>query len=254
MSYRFILTPYYLDDRVVGFEPIVGADWQINEASLPAGPRQLRMATIYKPLADFVADTIAEGETPVSFAGDCCSTLGVLAGLQRAGVSPTLIWLDAHGDFNTWETTPSGFLGGMPLAMLVGRGEPTMAHEIGLTPHPEAQVILSDARDLDPGEKEAVAASDMIHLRDVAELLDYPLPDGPLYVHFDIDVIRPEEVSATNYLAPGGPSVGILGRVFRRIAQTGQLVALSVSALNPALDEDGRSQAAVMGLLDAFVA
>jgi arginase len=64
----------------------------------------------------------------VSIAGDCVATMGVLAGLHDAGITPTLIWFDAHGDFNTWETTPSGFLGGMPLAMIVGRGEQTMPH------------------------------------------------------------------------------------------------------------------------------
>ena len=177
--------------------------------------------------------TARAGQRPVSIAGDCCATLGVLAGLQRAGVQPTLIWLDAHGDFNTWDTSPSGFLGGMPLAMLAGRGEQTMVRGLGLTPLAEERIILSDARDLDPGEKEAVAHSAVIHLPQVEQLLDYPLPDGPLYVHFDVDVVDVADVPAVSYPAPGGPSAATLQQVFHHLAQTGRITAVSLSTWNP---------------------
>ncbi len=60
-------------------------------------------------------------------AGDCVASLGVAAGLQRAGIEPSVAWLDAHGDFNTWETTPSGFMGGMPLAVLAGLGDQSIS-------------------------------------------------------------------------------------------------------------------------------
>ncbi len=109
---------------------------------------------MYNPLAQLVTIVLKSGELPVSVAGDCCTSIGILAGLQQAGVDPTLIWFDAHGDFNTWETTPSGFLGGMPLAMLVGKGEQTIMEGVGTSVLPEEQVILSDGRDLDPGEDE----------------------------------------------------------------------------------------------------
>jgi arginase len=188
MKNRFMLIPYYLDQAETGLEPVAGPDWQINRPSLPAGTVPRRMAALYRPLVDFVAKTAAGGERPVSVAGDCCTSIAVLAGLQRAGLNPTLIWFDAHGDFNPWETTPSGFLGGMPLAMLVGRGEQTIVAGVGLEPHPETQVILTDARDLDREEAEALRDSAVNHLPEVATLLDYPLPDGPLYVHFDTDI------------------------------------------------------------------
>jgi arginase len=182
-------------------------------------------------------------------AGDCCTSLGVLAGLQRAGISPTLIWFDAHGDFNTWETTPSGFLGGMPLAMLVGRGEQTIVEGVGLKPLPEVQVILTDGRDLDPGERLALQSSEVTHLPGVEDLLDFPLPEGPLYVHFDTDIVDPSEAPAMNYPVAGGPSAETLRRVFRRLAESRQLAAVSLSAWNPALDGNGQSQSACMSLL-----
>jgi arginase len=176
-----------------------------------------------------------------------------LAGLQKAGLNPVLLWLDAHGDFNTWETTPSGFLGGMPLAMLVGRGEQTLAQALGLHPFPEDQVILSDARDLDPDEKQAVAQSAMHHEVDTRSLPDHPLLGNPVYVHFDSDVVNPQDAPAMSYRAAGGPTSDELRAVFQSLSQTGQIIAVSMTTWTPQLDEDGRSQAVCMGLLQSLI-
>lgn len=245
----FLLTPYFLDRPVPELKSLASPDWGVNCPSLPAGEVRQRMLALYEPLQTFVAQTAVSGRRPVSIAGDCCTTIAVLAGLQRAELNPTLIWFDAHGDFNTWETTPSGFFGGMPLAMLVGRGEQTFVEGVDLYPFPETQVILTDARDLDSGERTLVAESAVTHLPQPEAMLAYDLPDGPLYVHFDTDIVNPEEAPAMNYRAPGGPSVATLRRVFRTLAQTGRIAAVSMSAWNPQLDEDGRSREACMGLL-----
>jgi arginase len=160
----FILTPYFLDEPRPGLLPVAAPGWYVNEVELPPGTRQERMAALYHPLRDAVAAAVRRGERPVSIGGDCCTSIGFLAGLQLGGLKPTLIWLDAHGDFNTWETTPGGFLGGMPLAMLAGRGEQTIVEGVGLDVLPEAQIILSDARDLDPGERESLEDSAVHHV------------------------------------------------------------------------------------------
>ncbi|MCI0393784.1 MAG: arginase family protein [Chloroflexi bacterium] len=255
MTDRAILTPYFIDRQSPRLEQLLARpEWQINRVELPAGTAQERLIPLYQPLAAFVAETVARGQRPVSLAGDCCTSLGVLAGLQRASLSPTLIWFDAHGDFNTWETTPSGFLGGMPLAMLVGRGEQSIAAGLDLRPLPEAQVILTDARDLDPGEREAVAGSAVTHLPAVEMLLDHPLPAGPLYTHFDTDVINPDEAPAMSYRTAGGPSAATLHRAFGRLAATGQIAAVSFSSWNPDLDPDGRTQAVCLELLQTLLA
>jgi arginase len=135
---HFILTPFVLDQPSPDLEILAQSGWTINRPNLSDGNLQYRLSALHQPLADLVAQTVASGHRPVSIAGDCCTAIGVLAGLQRAGQDPTLIWLDAHGDFNTWETTSSGFLGGMPLAMVVGRGEQTRVNAVGLRPLPEA--------------------------------------------------------------------------------------------------------------------
>ena len=236
-----------------GLEPLVETDWVINDAHLPEDSTQLRMGALYEDLAKFVSNSIGQGYLPVSVAGDCCTSLGVLAGLQRAGLKPSLIWFDAHGDFNTWETTPSGFLGGMPLAMLVGRGEQTVMEVVGTIPIPEERVILSDGRDLDPGEKQALLSSNVVHLQRTMELLDYELPAGPIWVHFDTDVIEAGEAPAMNYPAEGGPGVDDLRVVFNSLAKSGQIAAVSMSTWNPELDQDGRSRAVSMGLLSDLI-
>ena len=169
--------------------------WQRNQpAELTGETATERLVPLYQPIAEFVSAQASAGNQAVSFAGDCCTTIGVLAGLQRAGISPTLIWLDSHGDFNDWETTPSGFLGGMPLAWMAGIGEMTVMDGLGATPLPASQIILCDGRDLDPGEKVLVKDSGITHIRQLADLINYPLPDAPLWVHFDNDVLDSDEV------------------------------------------------------------
>jgi arginase len=253
MKNRFILTPFFLDQPVPRLEPLVETDWVVNEPSLPEDTPQIRMSALYEPLAEFVASSIGHGDLPVSVAGDCCTSIGVLAGLQRAGLSPNLIWFDAHGDFNTWETTPSGFLGGMPLAMLVGRGEQTIIEAVGTNLLPEEMVILSDARDLDPDEWESVSNSHVVHLAKTTDLLDYELPSGPIWVHFDTDVVDESEAPAMNYPTEGGPAVVELEEVFSYLRESGQIAAVSMSTWNPELDKDGRSQAVSMRLLSDLI-
>ena len=251
MQNRFIVTPFFLDEPSPALESLAQA--VVNKPNLPAGDRQQRMSALHEPIADFVADILAQGDRPVSIMGDCCATIGVLAGLQRAGLQPTLIWLDAHGDFNTWDTTPSGFLGGMPLAMMVGRGEQTLVNAVGLRPFPENRIILTDGRDLDPEEKRAIIESDVVHLTDFRTLLEHPLLNSPLYVHFDSDIINPDDAPAMSYRALGGPSAADLRTLFRSLAQTGRIEVVSMAAWNPNLDSDSRSQAVCMELLNCLI-
>ena len=252
MSDRYILTPYFLDEPDPPIDPLAGKEWRVVRADLPPGEVTARMGQLYDLLADEVAAALREGERPVSIAGDCCASIGTMAGLQRAGMDPTLLWFDAHGDFNTWETTPSGFLGGMPLAMAVGLGEQTLLEATGMRPWPASRVVLTDARDLDPGERDNVAAAGIMHVADVEGLLPV-IPAGPLYVHFDCDIINPDDAPAQNYPAPGGPPAEVVKDVFRALAATGRVVAVSVSLWEPTLDPEGHTQAVVQGALNALL-
>jgi len=239
---------YFMGDPMPGFEVPEPHAMVMPELPTDGNPQE-RMAVLYRTLADLIAD---DG-FPVVYAGDCVSVIGVLAGLQRRGVDPLLIWLDAHGDFNTWETTPSGFLGGMPLAMLTGRGEQTIVTGAGLRPLPDEQVILVDARDLDPGEDEAVAASGMV-VESVDRLAHTLPPDAPIYVHVDVDVVSPDDLPAVNYPAPEGPSLAQVRAAMIHLAATGRVVAFSISSWNPELPGADVAAAATYQLAAPFLA
>jgi arginase len=216
---------------------------------LPDGSPQQQMAVLYGHLADRVAAEM----NPLVYAGDCLAAIGVLAGLRRAGIDPTLVWFDAHGDFHTWETTRSGFLGGMPLAMIVGRGEQTIMEGVGLAPLDERRVVLVGARDLDPGEDEAVASSALIVVPPAVDLIRGDLPPGPLHVHVDLDIVDPREMPAHNYPASGGPTLRDMQAVLARLAATGRVAAVSFSTWNPALPGADRAATAATALAAAIL-
>lgn len=249
MRSRFAVTPFFLERPEPALRDVAPHGSWLNEPADPA------FDAIHRPLADFVAATAAAGERPVSLAGDCCAAIPVAAGLRRAGLDPLLVWLDAHGDFNTPETSPSGFLGGMPLAMLVGRGDPALCSHLGLEPLREEDVVLTDARDLDPGEREALRASRVRHLRDSRTLAEHlaTLPPRPLHVHFDTDLVDPRDAPAMGYPTPGGPSAAELGAVFRALADGGLVVAVSMTAWDLGSDVDGRTGAVCQRLLQTLV-
>jgi arginase len=100
----------------------------------------------------------------------------------------------------------------------------------------------------------ALEESDVHLVPNLEDLLTMALPEGPYYVHFDCDVLDPAEAPAMSYLAPGGPPSDLFRRVFRRLAGTGQVAAVSLSAWNPTMDGAERSGKLVMSLLDELVA
>jgi arginase len=250
MKRTTILTPYFLDNPLSGLADLAQPGWIINQETLTGSMVITRIAELHAALARHVANVLQEGDLPVSIAGDCCTALGVYAGVVRSGINPTLIWLDAHGDFNTWETSPSGFLGGMPLAMLAGLGDQTILNLLEIEPLAQQQIILADARDLDQEEKELVAGSDVTHLIDPSELLKIPYPDRPIWVHFDTDILNPEEAPAQNYPAPGGPTVDIIAEVFRHLKDTGLVKVVSLSSWAPDLPGAEKSKKVSLALLD----
>lgn len=253
MSDRVVLTPYFLDEPLPGLETLMQPGWRVNKSDLPVGTKQERMSILHKPIATNVEQALRDGDLPVSIGGDCCTAIAVTAGLQRAGIDHLLIWFDAHGDFNTRETSPSGFLGGMPLAMLVGRGEQSMLEALEMEPHTEEKVLFTDGRDLDPLERKAMEGSRLVHIRDVNDVQTYDLPDMPLYIHFDTDILDPVIAPAMNYFAEGGPDLTLLKSVFRHLAGTGRIAAVSLSSWNPALDTDGSTQRVCMEALGVLV-
>jgi arginase len=242
-----VKVPYFMGDPMHGFE--VPQPHESLTPVLPDGTPQERMAVLY----DHLARTVEVIDHPVVYAGDCVSIIGVLAGLERRDILPTLFFFDAHGDFNTWETSPSGFIGGMPLAMVTGRGEQTIVRGAGLTPLPDDRVVLVDGRDLDPGEAEAIGASG-VRVVSVDSIAHSIPPEGPIYVHVDADVVDPQHMPAMNYPAPDGPSLEAVRRALIHLAVSGRVIAFSVSSWNPALPGADAAAEATLQLAAPFIA
>jgi len=223
-----LAVPYFMGEEMPGF--VVPEPHETLAPDLPEASPTERMAALYSEVSAWVA----EHEHPVVYAGDCVAIIGVLAGLQTGGIHPTLVFFDAHGDFHDWDSTPSGFIGGMPLAMATGRGEQTVVIGAGQTPLDDSSVVLVDGRDLDPGEDVALAASG-ITVSSVEDVLDVIPVSGPLYVHVDVDVVDPGDMPAVNYPAPDGPSLDAVAGGVAALADTGRVVAFSISSWNPVL-------------------
>jgi arginase len=223
-----ILVPYFMGSRTRDGAQLAPA--QVVEPPLPLGAPQVRMGVLYAQLARLVQATA----NPRVQAGDCVATLGVMAGLQAQGVDPAIVWLDAHGDFNTWQTTPSGFLGGMPLAMLAGLGEQTIVEAVDLRPLDGRRILLVGARDLDAGEDTNLDQAGVRQV-EVEDLGPAALPDGPLYLHLDSDVVAIEEMPAVNYPAAGGPRAAAVRDALDRVFESGRVVAFSFTAWDPNL-------------------
>ncbi|HEY9104784.1 arginase family protein [Chitinimonas sp.] len=269
---RRLLSPYLMGQRRNGLARVAQLDqhaWELVALDDATAERitdkseQMRsMGRIYARLAERVCDAAAAGQRPLSIAGDCVSTLGVLAGLQQAGRQPQrILWLDAHGDFHTWGTTQTQYLGGMPLAMLVGRSDRrrharddihALRATVGVRPYPEAQLVLSDARDLDPGEDEALAQSAIVRC-DLDEVLTHLSPHESLYVHFDTDVLDArQEMPALKYHVPHGPSLADMATLFTQLRNY-PLVAVSVSAWHADQDKDDQAARACLNLLQVLL-
>jgi arginase family enzyme len=187
-----------------------------------------------------VSVALANGGFPIVLAGDCTISLGTMPVLARERPSARLLWLDAHGDFNLPDTTPSGFLGGMCLAGATG------AWDAGADPvFPASGVVLAGARDLDPGEQEALESSEVRVLpgADPDEVAS-ALAGAPAYVHLDVDVLDPEIFPAAEFPAPGGLSEADLEEVLEAAADATEIVGLEVTAFHAPDDPGERAELA----------
>jgi len=156
-------------------------------------------------------------ERPLVVGGCCCAHVGAVQGLAaRPGGRLALVWVDAHGDLNTPETSPSGNAWGMPFRMLLD------AHAVAAE-----DAALIGARNLDPGEVE------LLEERRIDDDLERALADVErVYVAFDLDVLRPGEASAF-FPEPGGPTLGEAEEMLRRVAAAAPLAGIGFTGMRP---------------------
>jgi arginase len=232
---------------------------------LPEGDDELvaRIGRLMNKVGYEVARSRAAGFFPLIVGGDCLVSLGAVSGLLDP-LNTAVAWVDAHGDFNTPETTISGYLGGMPLACLAGRGLSQLREQCKLlTPVPEQNIALIGARDLDPAEEQLLLGSSVALVRG-SELerdsaaLDRALQNlaglPQLYLHVDIDVLDPVAAPGVDYPAGGGLSLAGLIQIVERAVGLGNIAALAITAVNPEKDVDQRTVSAALTVIDAALA
>jgi arginase len=252
----------------------LGAEVRVQEARLtPEQDKEYggwkRLGLALGHFADLVAQNEREGYLTVGLLATCPSMPGLVAGLQRSG-SPLeprrvgMLWLDAHPDFNTPETTRSGSLGGMPVAVATGRALQRMRLDAKLDPPlPDRHVVMGGVRLTDPLEQHLLdeSAIEQVSVDDlrmaspaVFQQLDRldRLTDR-IYVHIDMDVLDPREVMGHGNKVPGGPSSEELARLFEQIFRRYHKASAIGFATIPSDDAGGLSIAAVNRMIAAAV-
>jgi arginase len=217
-------------------------------------------------LARIVAAEVKQGGFPVGLLANCSAIMGMLGGLQHSGPTAAplrvgLVFIDAHGDFNTPETTLSGMLGGMPVAISAGRGLTRLRLKSGLDPAlPERQIVLAGARDLDPLEKDLLDHSAVERLSVEEIKKGSAAVDGQMkrlssladiiYVHVDMDVLDPPEVAGHPLTVPGGPTSLELAAALTAMFRYEKAAAFGVASTPSGdADRDGRSRQAAYNLI-----
>ena len=194
---------------------------------------------LYGALATAVRES---GATPIVLAGNCGACLGTLAGVGgRTGV----IWLDAHGDFNTPDTTTSGYLDGMVLAIATGRCFRAIAGKHGFEPVDEHHVLHLGGRDFDGPELEAMQSSPLALVRTVDDAFSKAVSElaqrvDRVVFHIDMDVIDPSHGRANQYAAPDGLSPDEIVQAIELTSAVTKIAGINLCSYDPAHDPDGR--------------
>lgn len=210
-----------------------------------------------RTLADAITQTLAAGATPVILGGECTLIAGSISGALAHERDLSLVYFDAHGDFNTLATTPSHYVGGMCLAHVCGR---TVAPLLwpGVRTMQDDRVALVGARRLDAGEARNL---DLSRVRRIPFDAAHPDAHGllafarrrQLWIHIDLDVVDPAEMPAVVIPEEGGPTLAALAEVLRQLAAVSTVRGIEVCGYDPTKDEGGRLAAHIAGLIAAAV-
>ena len=200
-----------------------------------------------------VEDALSGGNTPVLLAADCSVAATTLPAAIRNRPDARILWLDAHGDYNTPDTSGSGYLGGMCLAAATGEWDAGLGETL-----PAERVVLAGIRDLDPGERELLERSSatVIGASTVETLVaaKNALDGAPIFVHLDLDVIDPEHFPAA-VPAPNGLHPDKLYDLMDSVLEDCELVGLEVTAIELPEDEEASAVAieTAMHVLEPFL-
>lgn len=241
-------------------------DCALGEIQVDSGPHNLRNFSQFLQDTDIVykkASVVDSRDFVFCLGGECTFTVGALAGFKsNFKGKPGMLWIDAHGDFNTPETTPSGFIGGMPLAFLCGRG-PKLNNlvENAKPVLREENVVHLASRALDPLEFKAMLDSPMTvypaadahkqGMTPVAREAASYLGDRCDWItcHLDVDSIDPTIIPAVNFPEPGGLTLEEVKMVVEALKNTGKLKVFDLAAYNSLMDQNHVSAQKLINLM-----
>jgi arginase len=245
--------------RDLGYDVKDAGDVEVHiaETREPGDPRLKYLAEIRgtcEKLRDLVKDVAAQGSIPVILGGDHSLAMGSIAGMsafhRNKGEKIGLIWFDAHADSNTTETTPSGNIHGMPLAVALGLGEPSLTGLAGHTPMVDgSRAALVGIRDVDQSERANVKASGVgaFTMRDIDErgmrtvieeaIQRASFGTAGIHVSVDLDAMDPELAPGVGTPSPGGLSRREAHLAMEMLADTGKVISAEFVEANPILDE-----------------
>ena len=235
--------PAYLIEHGLA-DSLRAAGYTVRRASvrLPGGfhTEWRALSILQEQIARLVQQTRASGERALILSGNCApAALGVLS--AGPSTDTAVLWLDAHGDFNTPETSPSGFLDGMALAIALGHCWRSCAPMFQANPVPEDHVIQVGVRSVDDEERQRLDRSrvhqcvaDPTHVSRALDLVSRSLHHA--YVHLDLDVVDASELRANQYAISGGPSVESVAAIIAATGARMSVDAAALTALDPSVD------------------
>ncbi|HEV2883596.1 MAG TPA: arginase [Pyrinomonadaceae bacterium] len=253
-----------LNERIakLGYEVRDLGDMHINRARTAPSSDKLKYLTqitsACEELSQGVEAILKAGELPLTLGGDHSIAIGSIAGFssycRQQNQTPGLIWFDAHADMNTPETTPSGNIHGMPLAVLLGYGAPELTKVAGFSPKIDPEFCVHvGARDIDTEERALVNKLGIrfITMREIDErgmkvCMDDAIAvasraSGGYAVTFDVDVLDPGDAPGSGTLVRGGLTYREAHLAMEMIAEAGGLRALEVVEINTALDINNKT-------------
>ena len=286
MTIEIVTIPYRYDDYLVGLgrgpQAMLKAGLQkrlaaagiatgaVREATLPDegrvdGPRAANIGRLGNRTALAVAEARGDGNPVLVLAGDDTAAIGIVSGLQDAH-SPTvsigLLWIDAHADFNTPETTVSGILAGMPVSILAGLAGPVWRESAQLDATiPTDRILIAGTREIEEKEEVLlrstnvrVITTDEIQAGHTFENAVDRLAERVemLYVNIDLDVLDPSLVPSATTPSPNGLTIKQAARMLKYAISTGKTAVIAVTSLNPGGRQRGeRSTESAMALLES---
>ncbi len=251
-----------LGHTVKDFGNIPAADMAIASVGNKKVRYLAEVLTQCELIAGQVSRCVSQALFPLILGGDQTSSIGTLAGLARTGTGRGIIWLDAHGDFNTPKTTPSGNIHGMALAAILGYGHPKLTKLGGVSPKAvEKNTVLIGGRDFDPLEAKAISHSKMtvFTMKEIDELGMQKVMEealkvagsgvGQVHLSFDVDAMDPREAPGTGTPVKGGLTYREAQLAMELLFDSKRITSAEFVEVNPILDVSNHTAELVVELV-----